>query len=532
MIITPLGHTEFMVDIANDTGRNIRIVVDGWFSDFSIGDLMERSVKVELDMEKIKTVDIIYVSHSHTDHLDPYTLLPIYKNANPILLLPYTLAFVVPLIREYIPTIHIEILYPHQAFHYEGISITGHMFPQNTITNEDDVMMLSIENDRELLFAEIDTLPEEDDLDTQKQLFRILSKKPYETVCYLASRNELPGQLPVLDLPIKKRKSFRDEYIAGRKEEMYFSYQKGEYEDFANFPNIYEIPNLVRGFIGQGIVYLRRFSLDYARVQIFPLEEIASMESDIARECGYEFPQKALLPGRQYKVENGNIETGRKECPIGELIIDREHGNLESTDPRLYADAPLFPRENLDIDGAKKQILEVLNTRFLPYWSASVVASLRSALIKNHDGCYRIGLKVLIPPTEKGESEGFIQEGIPHSLTHPNLPFSGKGYEQIIFEYSLADIAFREVPYSSALHIDEDYWLLDIVDFLDGRQELYSNFWHRLDPKKIYRLWTCLGANFCNHDLLLNKYRLHFERAKSGLTVESFVSEVYDNLSR
>lgn len=479
----------------------MRIFVDAWLSDFSVGDLMERSVKVELDMEKIKTVDAIYVSHSHTDHLDPYTLIPIYQNANPILLLPYTLAFVVPLIREYIPTIRIEILYPHQAFQHEGISITGHMFPQNTITNEDDVMMLSIENDRELLFAEIDTLPEEDDLDTQKQLFRILTKKSYETVCYLASRNELPGQLPVLDLPIKKRKAFRDEYIAGRKEEMYFSYQKGEYEDFANFPNIYEIPNLVRGFIGQGIVYPRRFSLDYARVQIFPLEEIASMESDIARECGYEFSQKALLPGRQYKVENGNIETGRKECPIGELIIDREHGNLESTDPRLYADAPLFPRENLDIVTEKRRILEVLNARFLSYWSASAVASLRSTLIKNHDGCYRIGLKV-------------------------------QNAETVVFEYSLADVVFREVPYSTELHIDEDYWLLDIVDFLDGRQELYSNFWHRLDPKKIYRLWTCLGANFCNHDLLLNKYRLHFERAKSGLTVESFVSEVYDNLSR
>jgi hypothetical protein len=54
---------------------------------------------------------------------------------------------------------------------------------------------------------------------------------------------------------------------------------------------------------------------------IFPLEEIASMESDIARSFGYEFSQKALLPGRQYKVENGTIEAGRKECAIGELIV-------------------------------------------------------------------------------------------------------------------------------------------------------------------------------------------------------------------
>lgn len=79
--------------------------------------------------------------------------------------------------------------------------------------------------------------------------------------------------------------------------------------------------------------------------------------------------------------------------------------------------------------------------------------------------------------------------------------------------------------------IDEEYWLLDVLDFLDGRQELYSNFWHKLDPKRVYRLWTCLGANFCNNDLILKKYRLHFERAKNGETSETFFDEVRKNLT-
>jgi hypothetical protein len=30
-------------------------------------------------------------------------------------------------------------------------------------------------------------------------------------------------------------------------------------------------------------------------------------------------------------------------------------------------------------------------------------------------------------PPEKGESEGVTQKGILNSVTHPNLPFSGKG---------------------------------------------------------------------------------------------------------
>ena len=59
---------------------------------------------------------------------------------------------------------------------------------------------------------------------------------------------------------------------------------------------------------------------------------------------------------------------------------------------RIYASGPLSPRESIDLDQAKSRILEVLNHRFLPYWSASPVVSLRSAMIENSDGCYRIQL--------------------------------------------------------------------------------------------------------------------------------------------
>lgn len=198
------------------------------------------------------------------------------------------------------------------------------MFAQSTITNEDDVMMLAVANTHEILFAEIDTLPEEDDEDAQNALYRILTQKEYKTVCYLASRNVLDGALPVLDLPAKRRKGFRAEYIATQKDAMYAAYQKYEYEDFSSFENIYTIPGLVRGFIGQGIAYPKSLAQDFHTLSIFPLEEVASMESDIASECGYEFPQRALLPGRQYRAELGTLEPGRKECPIGELKTQNE----------------------------------------------------------------------------------------------------------------------------------------------------------------------------------------------------------------
>jgi hypothetical protein len=65
------------------------------------------------------------------------------------------------------------------------------MFSQSDITNEDDVMMISIASDTEFLFAEIDTVPDEYDADIAALLFQIFDQKEYETRCYLASRNEL-----------------------------------------------------------------------------------------------------------------------------------------------------------------------------------------------------------------------------------------------------------------------------------------------------------------------------------------------------
>lgn len=223
------------------------------------------------------------------------------------------------------------------------------------------------------------------------------------------------------------------------------------------------------------------------------------METDIARSFGYEFSQKALLLGRQYKIENGIIETGRKECPIGSFGGSEK--NIGESMNRIFANQPLIPREVImsHLQDDCSRILTILNTRFIPYWSASPVASLRSALLKNPDGTYRIELKI-------------------------------KNSDSIIFEYSFSSTEFVRVPYISKTRVDEEYWIEDILDFLDGKQELYSNFWHTMDPKKIYRLWTCLGANFCNNDIIIKKYRLHFEKAISGKTSNDWVVPILTSM--
>ena len=225
------------------------------------------------------------------------------------------------------------------------------------------------------------------------------------------------------------------------------------------------------------------------------------MEIDIARSFGYDFSQRALLPGRQYRVENGTIEQGRKECPIGKIIKWANQSTVPTDEKRVFASGPLLPRELSisEVEEASQKILHILNTRFLPYWSASPVASLRSAILSSPDSVYRIECKINWSPS-------------------------------LVFEYSFAQTGFIQVISSPDMRIDEDYWLLDVLDFLGWRQELYSNFWHTLTRKRIYRLWTCLWANFMNHDLVIAKYRFHFDRASRGESVREWVDGILENL--
>lgn len=157
------------------------------------------------------------------------------------------------------------------------------MWPNPEITNEDDVMMIALSNDRELLFAEIDTIPDTYDEEVQRSLYKVFTRKEYMTRCYLASRNCLEGQIPYYDLPVGKRKAFREKYIADQKEDILASYEKYEYEEYAHFPNLFTLPGFVRGFVGQGIAYPQSLSEELYALSIFPLDEIVSIESDYAK---------------------------------------------------------------------------------------------------------------------------------------------------------------------------------------------------------------------------------------------------------
>ncbi len=118
MIITPLGHTQLLIDIDSQTGQTVRILMDSWLSRYSVGDLMERSVAVDLDPSTLGSIDAIYLSHSHTDHIDPYTLRQIYEHASPVLLIAETISYLIPLFRQYLGEIEIIPLSNKRPHHF------------------------------------------------------------------------------------------------------------------------------------------------------------------------------------------------------------------------------------------------------------------------------------------------------------------------------------------------------------------------------------------------------------------------------
>lgn len=99
------------------------------------------------------------------------------------------------------------------------------------VTNEDDVMMLSIATDREILFAEIDTLIPETP-EAYSWLYRHFSRRSYETICYLSTRNELEGNLVILDQPPSMRKKWATNYLHTRREQIEWGYAKWGCEEW------------------------------------------------------------------------------------------------------------------------------------------------------------------------------------------------------------------------------------------------------------------------------------------------------------
>jgi hypothetical protein len=249
----------------------------------------------------------------------------------------------------------------------------------------------------------------------------------------------------------------------------------------------------MKAFVWQWIVFPTRVNPDFLKLRILTLEEEEKLEKEIAKEYGFNYPIKSFVPWKSYKIENRTFKE------IWDILFLKE---IKYSNPKTDIETPVFlPEMFWPLNDVKRNfkaqesiILDLLNNRFLPYRLANTEDPFKNAILNSPNHKYVV--KIIY---------GTLEDNFPKN-----------------YYYDFSSLKFEEEKWKHE-HYNEDYWANDLEDFFNGRQELYSNFLHNLDPKKTYRLWTCLWANFLNNDLIYKKFNFHFKRASIWRDVNSYV---------
>jgi Cft2 family RNA processing exonuclease len=82
---------------------------------------MARNPRIKIDYKKLQNIDAIFLSHSHLDHIDAYSLVEIFENLEikPDILLAETLLFLVPIFVKYLDNPNIIIIENEKTIDYK-----------------------------------------------------------------------------------------------------------------------------------------------------------------------------------------------------------------------------------------------------------------------------------------------------------------------------------------------------------------------------------------------------------------------------
>lgn len=489
-LVSP-GHSEVFLEMRNADGKTIRILLDAWLSDFAFGDLLARN-PYSIDLKTIPELHAVYISHTHCDHLDPYTLVPLFALQNPILLLPETAEFLRSLIQKHLPRAQIHILRHAKTERLLGLELTAFAFPSTYLTNEEDVMPLCITAANEAVFFEADTaLP--DDPETHEAVARAM--KTAKDRVFLSTRNELEALYASYDArSADDRKRALSAYKAKRQQELAW-----EYERYAELDLVCSFDRpAVRVLVGQGMVLPPEIDSNATKLSApFPLNDVLVMERTRAREAGFtQLHFEALKPGTELVIENAgqarpDIRTGKASWPTAKSHpVTFENATAPVPLPKP---APLRsdPRNPVEL---RAKILALLNHRFLPYQTYHREEPLKKLLAESP---YVIRVRF------------------------------GNAAENTVTDFGMdfGKIQFEELEPASRKY-NEIYWANDLDDFMAGVQDQFSTTLHHFEPGTALRLWTMMGMPFLNSDFVKNKIELHFEKATRGLTVNDWMKEI------
>jgi len=498
MQITALGHSCVLLDFqSEETGENTRILADPWLSDHATGDAMGRFPRLRFRASDLAPIHGVYLSHAHSDHLDPYTLVRLWSELEspPVLLIPVSLSFLLPIFREYLDNPDVRILEPHTPTPFRGLELLGFYDVGAEATNEDDVMVLVVANGSERVLIEADArltleLPE-----FREFISQLMCGPGIESAVYLTTENELTGTLEIRNCATVEARQNLVEYAVNEMleavEQLYMPVDAPA--------DLWHSDRLLRLVHGQGLTAPHELDPHWQHI-LFPvtIDDRVRAEQASAARNGWSHRVDSLTVGCVHTVVDGQLQT---TAPLSELeLLDREE------DRTFDLRTPFFPEQTCgplrsderDEERQRSRILALLNERFLPYLHGSRVPPVLH-LLASYGGTYRI--RVHYGHTVDQRARDCV------------LGFTARDFVEVS--------RGEEPPH-------EAYWANDLEDFLDGRCDEFSTFSRRQFPSMEMRLWVCLATPLLNSDLVLRRVRLHFERANAGLTPGSYVIELYD----
>jgi hypothetical protein len=497
MEILGLGHSAYLLSMRPKGGSDpVRILVDPWLSDFALGDLMGRFPRVRFDPADLPEIHGLFLSHAHTDHLDPESLLRLWSGFEkpPALILPVSLLYLETLLTEYLPGAEVVVLSSDRTIDFRGLALTGFFNPEPTPSNEDDVMLVLAENGSEVFLGEADALLPMTDPETRVALTEALCGEKVKTICWVTSRNELSATMSmVAATDLEDRAERVDAALTRTAEEIEALYAPLE----TGWKDLWHDRRLVRLISGQGIAYPQEVRPKWNRV-LFPvrIEDRVRLEAEIAEALGCRHRVEVLAPGQAHLVEKGKVS--RTPIEWLELLDSEEDRHFDPTLP-LVDDFPTAPlRSDIrDQDAQTSLILDLLNDRFLPHLTGMRRPPVEQ-ILADHGGEYRIRIRF-------GNADEFAET-----------------------DFVLSFGEFRFVPTPAAEDAAEIYWANDLEDFYAGRADEFSLFPRKPIPAPAQRLWLCLGMPYLNNDLVRRKFELHFTRAARGGTNREWALGAYD----
>jgi hypothetical protein len=486
MKLLSLGHSAFLLDM-----DGVRILGDPWITDYCIGDLMGRVPRLEVG--DLGPVDAIWISHSHTDHLDAASLLRLRAVLDPfpVLLLPVSLRFLEDVFREFLPGVEIQFLNDSETVDFKGIALSAFFDPGSRGTNEDDVMLLVADNGREVFVNEADALLPLYEPGVREFIGSLFTDR--ETGCFLTTRNELAVTMAMLGA---EDAADREARLSVGLEEMWEEIE-ALYAPIDDEPGLWDRPGLVRLVGGQGMAFPADLGTDWNRV-LFPVgrKDRVRLERQVAESLGVPANVEEFEPGLDHVIESGGL-AGRDPFD-GLTLLDDEASREFDPTLELFTPFPAAPLADEPRDVAEQhlRIRKALNERFLPWLIGAAVPPIEH-LLSGNDGTYRIRIRY-------GTPEEFVDEDFV--------------------------ISFAEIEFGSAApdgDPDEHYWANDLEDFFDGRADEFSIFVRKPLGGRSQRFWHCLGLPLLNQDLVARKHRFHFERAAAGHDPAEWVLPFY-----